>query len=435
MEVSSRSGIIILFATITVCTLVLFPLLQTVVERDPQLSAYDDDWNDISNFREALENDSETSYNVSAILSNPAVLDEVTNPASTLLVIAGIESPYTTLELEILANFMEEGGSILVFGDFDYSNTISAQFTIDFVKHKLWDRNYKGNVSLIETTAFLDGKAYNVVLNEPVAIKLDAEERSYWSSDSKMQYTRNVFMTTSSNSWIDSDDDGAITPEDEVAPLSGFNLGVRCDLSSDVRPAGGAAVFISDSSLPINNMWDQGQNSQFLIDLVKSMIGDSGVILFDESRHTQESFGASLFQAALGFYFLLAGDTLIIQIIRLNVLVAVIILTMALSLRQPEPNRWFHIFDIRKPRPFRSYGHNLDTGILALQGVLLERIRLKYQVYEFDDKSRKERLASLPNLVKSYNIPLDDDFKMLLGAPTKLGPNDLRNISKKLSVW
>ena len=58
MDVSSRSGIIILFATITVCTLVLFPLLQTVVERDPQLSAYDDYWNDISNFREALENDS-----------------------------------------------------------------------------------------------------------------------------------------------------------------------------------------------------------------------------------------------------------------------------------------------------------------------------------------------------------------------------------------
>ena len=73
MDVSSRSGIIILFATITVCTLVLFPLLQVVVERDPQLSAYDDDWNDISNFREALENEPETSYNVSPILSNPAV--------------------------------------------------------------------------------------------------------------------------------------------------------------------------------------------------------------------------------------------------------------------------------------------------------------------------------------------------------------------------
>ena len=286
---------------------------------------------------------------------------------------------------------------------------------------------------MIETTAIVDDQSYSVLLNEPVAIKaLDTQELNLWSTG--FEWTRNVFMTTSSNSWIDSDDDGAITPEDEVAPLSGFTLGMRCGMRSMGEPLG-SAVFISDSSLPINNMWNEGQNSQFLINLVKSMIGSNGVVLFDESRHTQESFGASLFQAALGFYFLLSGDTLILLIIRLYVLVAVIILTKALSLRQPEPNRWFHIFDIRKPRPFRSYGHNLDTGILALQEVLLERIRLKYQVYEFDDKSRKSRLDLLPSLVKSYNIPLDDDFKMLLGAPTKLGPNDIRNIAKKLSVW
>ena len=433
MAVSSRSGIIILFATITACTLILFPILQIVVERDPQLSAYDDDWNDISKFREALENEPDTSYNVSAILSNPAVLDEVSNPSSTLLVIAGTESPYTRLELEILVSFMEKGGSILVFGDFDYSNTIADLFAIEYVKHKLWDRNYRGNVSLIETTAFVDGQSYNVLLNEPVAIKaLDSQELNLWSSG--FEWSRNVFMTTSSNSWIDSDDDGAITPEDEVAPLSGFTLGMSCGMKSKGEPLG-SAVFISDSSLPINNMWFEGQNSEFLLALVDSMIGDGGVILFDESRHTQESFGASLFQAALGFYFLLSGDTLILQILRLNVLVAVIILTMALSMRQPEPKRWFHIFDVRKPRPFRSYGHNLDNSILALQETLLERMRLKYQIYEFDEKSRKDRLEYLPNVVKSYNIPLDDDFKMLLGAPTKVGPNDLRNIAKKLSTW
>ena len=433
MAVSSRSGIIILFATITACALILFPILQIIVERDPQLSAYDDDWNDISQFREALENEPDTSYNVSAILSNPAVLDEVSNPSSTLLVIAGTESPYTRLELEILVSFMEKGGSILVFGDFDYSNTIADLFAIEYVKHKLWDRNYRGNVSLIETTAFVDGQSYNVLLNEPVAIKaLDSQELNLWSSG--FEWSRNVFMTTSSNSWIDSDDDGAITPEDEVAPLSGFTLGMSCGMKSKGEPLG-SAVFISDSSLPINNMWSEGQNSEFLLALVDSMIGDSGVILFDESRHTQESFGASLFQAALGFYFLLSGDTLTLQIIRLNVLVAVIILTMARSMRQPEPKRWFHIFDIRKPRPFRSYGHNLDNSILALQETLLERMRLKYQIYEFDEKSRKDRLEYLSNVVKSYNIPLDDDFKMLLGAPTKVGPNDLRNIAKKLSTW
>jgi hypothetical protein len=102
MPISSRSGVIFLFITILLCILILFPILQIVVERDPQLSAYDEDWNDISNFRMALEEQGDTSYNVSAILSNPAVLNEIDDPSSTLLIIAGTESPYTNLELEIL---------------------------------------------------------------------------------------------------------------------------------------------------------------------------------------------------------------------------------------------------------------------------------------------------------------------------------------------
>jgi len=441
MPISSRSGVIFLFVTILLCVLILFPLLQVVVERDPQLSAYDDNWNDISNFRMALEDQNVTSYNVSAILSNPAVLDEIEDPSSTLLIVAGSESPYTNLELEILVRFMEKGGSILVFGDYDYSNTIAGLFAIEYVnEHKLWDQNYRGNVSLIETTAYIrdlngEDKSYSLLLNEPVAIKeLNSGTVNFWSSGFEVR--RQTIMSTSGSSWIDSDDDGAITPDDEAAPMSGFALGMRFDMGPRDEPLG-SAVFISDSSLPINQMWnyENTQNSLFLKDLVESIIGSEGVVLFDESRHTQDSFGASLFQAALGFYFLLSGDTLILQVIRLNVLVAVIILTMALSLRQPEPNRWYHIFDIRRPRPFRSYGHNLDNGILALQEVFLERIRLKYQIYEFDEKSRKERLSILPELIRNYNIPLDDDFKMLLGAPTQIRPHDLRSIAKKLSAW
>ncbi len=433
MKISSRSGVIILFVTVTVSTLILFPLLQIVVERDPQLSAYDDDWNDVSDFRSALENNPEASYNVSAVLSNPAVLDEISNPSSTVFVIVGSESPYTKLELDIIVRYMEKGGNLLVFGDFDYSNTIAELFAIEFVKHQLWDRNYRDNVSLIESTAKIDEQYYEVLLNEPVAIKdLGSQYLNLWSPN--FLWTKNVFMSTSSNSWIDLDDNGMITPDDETAPISGFALGVECILSSEGKSLG-SAVFIADSSLPINLMWNEDRNSDFVMAVIESMIELDGQILFDESRHTQESFGASLFQAALGFYFLLAGDTLILQIIRLNVLVAVIILTMSLSLRQPEPKKWFHIFDIRKPRPFRSYGHNLDKGIKVLQEVFLERLRLKYQFYEFDDKSRKDRLSILPNLLKHYNVALDEEFKMLLGSPNKITPNDLRSISKKLSTW
>ena len=434
MTISSRSGIIILFVTVVLSTLVLFPILQVVVERDPQLSAYDEDWNDISSFRQALEGDEEASYAVSAILSNPAVLDDINNPSSSLLIIAGIESNYTVLEMEILVRFMEKGGSILVLGDYDYSNTIAELFELEFVQHKLWDQHYRDNVSLIQTKANLGSVSYNILLNDPVAIKKVERIKPKNVGFTGAAFTQNEFMVTSKNSWIDLDDDGAITPDDEAAPDSGFWLGVECNLSIEGKNPG-SAVFISDSSIGINHMWNEAQNSEFLIDLVARILPNGGTVLFDESRHTQESFGSSLFQAALGFYFLLSGDTLILQVIRLNVLVAVIILTMALSLRQPEPRRWLHLFDIRKPRPFRSYGHNLENGIRALQEVFLERLRLKHQIYEFDDRSRKERITMLPSLLNSYNIPLDDDFKMLVGAPRQIRPNDLKRIAQKLSAW
>ncbi len=434
MKISSRSGIIILFATVTVCTLVLFPLLQYVAERDPQLSAYDDDWNDISNFRKSLEEDLDSNYNVSAVLSNPGVLDEISNPSSTLFVIVGTESPYSSFELEILAKYMENGGSILVFGDFDYSDTIAQLFAIEFVKHRLWDQNYRDNLSLIPTTAIVDGESYNILLNEPVAIRdLGSQYVNFWSQG--FEWNKKVFISTSKNSWIDTDDDGLITPEDEVSGPQGFTVGMRCEMKSAEGVQLGTAVFVSDSSLPINMMWNEDRNADFLLGLVESIIGQEGDILFDESRHTQESFGASLFQSALGFYFFLAGDTLFIQVIRLNVLVSVIILTMGLSMRQAEPKRWYHIFDIRKPRPLRSYGHSLDKGILALQDVFLERLRLKYQIYEFDDKSRNDRMAMLPNVLNRYNVALDEDIKMLLGNKQEIRPDVLRGIAKKLSAW
>ncbi|MEC9138175.1 MAG: DUF4350 domain-containing protein [Candidatus Thermoplasmatota archaeon] len=434
MKISSRSGIIILFATVTVCTLVLFPLLQYVAERDPQLSAYDDDWNDISNFRKSLEEDLDSNYNVSAVLSNPGVLDEISNPSSTLFVIVGTESPYSSFELEILAKYMENGGSILVFGDFDYSDTIAQLFAIEFVKHRLWDQNYRDNLSLIPTTAIVDGESYNILLNEPVAIRdLGSQYVNFWSQG--FEWNKKVFISTSKNSWIDTDDDGLITPEDEVSGPQGFTVGMRCEMKSAEGVQLGTAVFVSDSSLPINMMWNEDRNADFLLGLVESIIGPEGDILFDESRHTQESFGASLFQSALGFYFFLAGDTLFIQVIRLNVLVSVIILTMGLSMRQAEPKRWYHIFDIRKPRPLRSYGHSLDKGILALQDVFLERLRLKYQIYEFDDKSRNDRMAMLPNVLNRYNVALNEDIKMLLGNKQEIRPDVLRGIAKKLSAW
>ena len=62
-------------------------------------------------------------------------------------------------------------------------------------------------------------------------------------------------------------------------------------------------------------------------------------------------------------------------------------------------------------------------------------MRLKYQIYEFDDKSRNDRMAMLPNVLNRYNVALDEDIKMLLGNPQEIRPDVLRGIAKKLSAW
>ena len=86
MRISNRAGLAILLVTVLVSSTVLFPLLQRTVSREPQLSAYGDDWNDLSRFRNALEAE---GYNITSVLSSPAVIADLEHPSQTLVVVAG----------------------------------------------------------------------------------------------------------------------------------------------------------------------------------------------------------------------------------------------------------------------------------------------------------------------------------------------------------
>ena len=427
MRLSSRAGLAILLVTVLLCSFLLFPLFQSVVSRPPQLSAYGDDWNDVSLFRESLEGE---GYEVTAILSNPAVINDITVHDQTLVIITGTESPYSALEVEVLASYLEQGGRVLVLGDFDFSNSIADLFTASYTGHRLWDQNYQGNVSMVEVHASLGGGSYTLLLNEPTALRTRQPVTTpLWGSG--IELTESVIISSSSNSYIDLDDDGVITPEDDVAGPAGFPVGVWCGLRMDDKELG-QAVFIGDSSLAINRMWEREDNAEFMLDLVAELLPDGGTVLFDESRHTQDTFGASLFQAAIGFYFLLSGQTLIIQAIRLNVLVVVILVTLMAALRQPEPLRWRHFFDIHRPRPWRGLG---NPSIAQLQQLLLERMRLRHQLYELDDLAPEERLAQAAELVKRYNILLDAGLSALLFRPDSVKEGDIRVLAQKIEAW
>ena len=167
MRISNRAGLAILLVTVLVSSTLLFPLLQRTVSREPQLSAYGDDWNDLSRFRSALETE---GYSVTSVLSSPAVIADLEHPSQTLVVVVGTESPYSRLEVEVLITYLEAGGRLLVMGDFDYSNTLAEHFPMRFAGHQLWDQNYAGNVSMLQISGYANGQEYQLLLNQPTAL-------------------------------------------------------------------------------------------------------------------------------------------------------------------------------------------------------------------------------------------------------------------------
>ena len=144
---SRRQGIVLLVAVILVTATRVYPLLLNWGGREPQLSAYGTHWNDLSSMRLELEGNS--NYEISSILSSVVVLEDVEDPSTTLLLIIGNEKGYSDLELEVIANFVKEGGSLLVAGDFDRSDQLARLFTFGYAGYTLWDQEYQGNFFFI----------------------------------------------------------------------------------------------------------------------------------------------------------------------------------------------------------------------------------------------------------------------------------------------
>ena len=431
MAISDRTGLIILITSLSLFSLFVFPIFQEEIERGPQLSAYGEDWNDISDFRTQLEMNSD--YNVSAILSNPAIIEDITTPSESPLIIAGAESPYSDIELDIIADYFLRGGNAIILGDFDYSNSVADLFPIEFTNLKVWDENYRDNVSLIEINAFVQQREYQILLNEPSTLEIakptEPLKKNFWDSDFGL-FRTSVFASTSSNAWLDLDEDGYVSGGDVAAPDEGFPVGISCEILDTSSKTRGTVVFISDSSLLVDGMLsNEVNNSAFAMDLISTLIPQNGTILFDESRHSQDGLGSSLYKTALGFYFLLSGDTQILQIIRFNVLISVLIFTLVLSVRQPKPTRWRHPYFMD---PEVNLGRYRPLKVQDLQDVLLERLRLKYNIYEFDSLDFHSRLRTIENVVKRYKIVLDMELIKLLIKPEQIPKTRYRKVAKNI---
>lgn len=145
--------------------LVMLILLMTVLvnfinlSTTNQFSAYDDDWNDMSAFREDIK---EMGIQTNSLVSSPLLLADIEDPRNTTYILAGVERDTLTLpqfdddgfitiasgngfspsEITAIVEFVEAGGTALVLEDYGYASTIAEAFGIRYTGEQVYDTTY-----------------------------------------------------------------------------------------------------------------------------------------------------------------------------------------------------------------------------------------------------------------------------------------------------
>ena len=129
------SKLFALFVIIMMIT-VVYPTLITNAKNPSQLSAYDDDWNDISTFASDIDEDQNGKHVMKTIVSRPAIINKISDIErnytadnktididSTVLVIIGVERSYSEFDSNAIYNFVKSGGKVIIADDSGYGNS------------------------------------------------------------------------------------------------------------------------------------------------------------------------------------------------------------------------------------------------------------------------------------------------------------------------
>lgn len=145
--------------------LVMLVLLMTILlnfinlSATNQLSAYDDDWNDMSAFREDIK---EMGIQTNSLVSSPLLLGDIEDPRNTTYILAGVErdtltlpqfdedgfitiasdSGYSPSEINAIVEFVEAGGTALVLEDYGYGSSVAEAFGVSYTGEQVYDTNY-----------------------------------------------------------------------------------------------------------------------------------------------------------------------------------------------------------------------------------------------------------------------------------------------------
>jgi len=365
-----------------------------------QLSAYDRDWNDISDFRLSMD---EAGYNTLSVISTPLLLNysEGFYPYEKVLAVIGVERPYLVQEVDTIVDFVNRGGFLLLADDFGYGNGLASQLGLSFYGHRLYSSSFDRNPAFVRVNATVDNVGYEVLLDRPTALERVAPNQ--------------VRAYTSADTWLDENGNGERDIDEESSPQPVVAL---------VSYGEGAVLVFSDPGLFINDMWGRADNAIFVKALLRLHFPGAREMIFDESRHKPETVREGAWRTGLFLGVLALNNIYGKVVLGILSLLAVGIGIMAVR----PPAEWRHEDTLGEI----SF-HHLAQALYRpedrerLRTALLEKARISLSLYpdEF------ERLG--PDELR--NVLWDERLFMLVEEPKRVRLEELEELTAIVRHW
>ena len=192
-----------------------------------QLSAYDDDWNDISVFRRDMEDLSYLPIDVRTVSTSAASLTSILDARRMLYMAVGVERPYTIAEWRALRLFMQRGGQVLVallkYHGFEENPAVSHMGATPITQYifsgkRLSDIKVDRNPQLVRLSVPIwEGLEYEVLLNDPSCFVMNEDwyDLEPWISQGDLPDEAQIIANSSEGGWLDEDRDGVRDPGEE----------------------------------------------------------------------------------------------------------------------------------------------------------------------------------------------------------------------------
>ncbi len=416
---------------------------------------------------------------------------------------------YTSSEIAAIKDFVKAGGTVLLMDDFGYSAGLALEYGLEYSGHHLYDGEawarqlgyqyvwanetsafnftstsgsvansihpclrdvdmdgiidllddapYDPNVSGIitvenvglcahrwdETTGEWDfSESYNLLTNSPSAFEK--------TSSFNPAENRYAIVTSTLDSYLDTNDDGNLTIGFEAAGIEGDEQGPfaiyvrycvdRMCLDSD----SGRVHFVSDGSILINSLYDAGplspysravpenDNRKWVLDLVAEalLLGnsstsatDDAIVIFDESRHQQTTPMGDTYNLLYYLLVYFTNDWMAM----LMLFLALFIILEAVLIRKDDPDDWRHVFRIIYYGFGDARRYEYYQRPSKIRQVLLTRVR------NLNTMSREE-FDAMP-AAELQRVVDDPVLVQFIFEDRRYKPDELVGIIKRIKAW